>query len=96
MTLFDRLFLPQGLALHSSLRRHSKDPFVLWVLCMDEHTKEVIDKLRLPSVRTIPLEEVETDSLRAVKSGRTSVEYCWTLTPFTPTIVFERETEARR
>jgi hypothetical protein len=95
VTLFDRLFLPQGLALHASLVRQA-DNFVLWVLCMDEEAKRVLDTLRLPNVRTIALSDVETPSLLSVKANRSRAEYCWTLTPFTPTIVFERDPDAAR
>lgn len=95
VTLFDSQFLPQGLALHASLQRHAGD-FTLWVLCLDERTKQVIESLDTPTARTIGLAEVETEDLLAVKSGRTRVEYCWTLTPFTPAMVFARAPEAKR
>src|SRR4029079_1632008 len=32
----------------------------------------------------------------AVKSNRTFVEYCWTLTPCTPKLVFDRDPSAQR
>ena len=35
VTLFDSLFLPQGLALHASLQQHAGE-HRLWVLCVDE------------------------------------------------------------
>lgn len=95
VTLFDSLFLPQGLALHRSLRRHAGD-FTLWVLCMDERARSVIESLREPTIRTIPLAEIETPELLAVKPGRSRAEYCWTLTPFTPAIIFARAPEAQR
>ena len=95
VTLFDRVFLPQALALHSSLRRHAGS-FTLWAVCMDERAREAVDALGEPSFRTIALKEVETPELLTVKAGRTTVEYCWTLTPFTPKIVFERATDASR
>jgi hypothetical protein len=95
VTLFDSTFLPQGLSLHASLTQHA-GPFTLWVLCMDQHTKTVLDRLALPAMRTIALSEVETAELLAVKPGRNRAEYCWTLTPFTPRIVFDRDPDARR
>lgn len=95
VTLFDSQFLPQGLALHASLARHAGD-FRLWVLCLDEETRGVLESLALPTVRAISLAEVETEALLAVKGGRTRAEYCWTLTPFTPTIVFSRASDAKR
>jgi hypothetical protein len=94
-TLFDSSFLPQGLALHSSLMRHGGD-FALWVLCMDELAEKALRQLALPRVHTIPLEEVETPQLLKAKEGRSRGEYCWTLTPFLPGIVLHRDSSVPR
>jgi hypothetical protein len=59
VTLFDRNFLPQGLALYESMLCHA-NPFTLWVLCMDEKTEQVLNRLSKPGIRLIPLAEVET------------------------------------
>lgn len=95
VTLFDSGFLPQGLALHASLVRHGGD-FTLWVLCLDDRAKALLDGLNKPTLRTIALSDIETAALRAVKSGRTRAEYCWTLTPFAPKAVFERAPDVQR
>jgi hypothetical protein len=95
ITLFDSLFAPQGLALHASLKRHA-GPFTLWVLCMDEQVKAQLDALGEFTIRTVALADVETPELLALKPGRSRAEYCWTLTPFTPTIVFDRAADATR
>ena len=42
VTLFDAAFLPQGLALHRSLRRHAGD-FTLWRVCVDEAAYDQAD-----------------------------------------------------
>ena len=95
VTLFDSLFLPQGLALHQSLERHA-GRYRLWVLCMDVAAFEALLKLNLPNVALIPLAEVETPELLQVKRLRTVGEYCWTLTPFTAGFVFDRDPGAQR
>jgi len=95
VTLFDSLFLPQGLALHASLQRHAGE-YRLWVLCVDEPTHEVLTKLALPNVSLIRLAQVETPELLAVKPGRGKGEYCWTLTPFAPRFVFEADATVSR
>jgi hypothetical protein len=95
VTLFDSLFLPQGLALHASLQRHA-GAHTLWILCMDERAHAVLSELRLPHVRLIALADVETPELRAVKPLRTRAEYCWTITPFTPRFVFEADSSVER
>jgi hypothetical protein len=95
VTLFDSLFAPQGLALHASLQRHA-GPFTLWVLCMDEEVRRQLDRLGEPTLRTIALADVETPQLLEVKPGRSRAEYCWTMTPFTPQMVFDRAADAER
>ncbi|WP_119681322.1 glycosyl transferase [Indioceanicola profundi] len=95
ITIFDSNFLPQGLALHSSLKRHA-GPFTLWVVCMDQRAADVLTGLAHPEIRPIPLAEVETPELLAVKAGRSRAEYCWTLTPHAPKWVFERDPTAQR
>ena len=90
VTIFDSGFLPQGLALAQSLSEHAGD-HILWVIAVDQEAESALKKLALRNVRVLPLAEVETDSLLAVKGGRTRAEYCWTLTPFAARFVFERE-----
>ena len=95
VTLFNHLFLPQGLALHQSMERHLGD-YILWILCVDDQTYDVIDELKLANVIPLKLSLLETDELKAVKSTRTVGEYCWTLTPFAPRFVFEADERVKR
>src|SRR2546423_5417528 len=95
VTLFDSFFLPQGLALIDSLEQRAGS-YLLWILCMDDQTHEVLDRLNLPNVRLMQLSAVETPTLLGIKKGRSRVEYCWTLTPFTPRFVFERDSKVDR
>ena len=95
VTLFDSLFLPQGLALHASLERHAGS-YTLWVLCVDERAHEVLTTLALPNVRLLRLADWETPELLRVKPGRSRGEYCWTLTPFAPRFVFDADASVRR
>lgn len=88
-TLFDRNYLPLGMALHASLLAHAQ-PFHLWILCMDEQVEQQLNQLALPQVTLIPLSTIETPELLAVKPERTRGEYCWTLTPFSFQAVFDR------
>jgi hypothetical protein len=90
VTLFDSLFLPQGLALHMSMERHAGG-YTLWILCMDDEVHDVLTKLELPNVRLLRLSKLETPELLAIKAGRGKGEYCWTLTPFAPRFVFEAD-----
>ena len=95
VTLFDRSYLPMGLALHDSLMAQGQ-PFCLWVICMDETVEEQLSRLSLPHVTLIPLREVETRELLAVKPARSTGEYCWTMTPFSFKAVFDRDPDVER
>lgn len=95
VTLFDSLFLPQGLSLHMSMERHV-GTYTLWILCMDDEVHDALTKLKLPNVRLLQLSKLETPELLAIKPSRSIGEYCWTLTPFTPRFVFEADSGVRR
>jgi len=95
VTLFDSGFLSIGLALYQSLVDHA-GPFKLWVICMDEAAEEQLNRLALPELETIPVREVETPELLAVKPDRDRAEYCWTVTPFSAAAVFKRDSQVRR
>lgn len=95
VTLFNRLFLPQGLALHMSMERHVRE-YILWILCVDDDTFEILARLSLSKVRLLRLSEIENAELLTVKISRTIGEYCWTLTPFAPRFVFEADASIQR
>ncbi len=95
VTLFDSLFLPQGMALQLSMERHAGE-YTLWILCMDDEVHGVLDKLSLPNVRLMQLSTLETPELKLVKPARSKGEYCWTLTPWAPRFVFEADPAVER
>lgn len=86
-TLFDQNYLTRGLALYDSLNKHCQS-FKLWVLCMDETTYDVLERLNLPNAILIKLSDFEDKQLLAVKPTRTAGEYCWTCTPSLPLYIF--------
>lgn len=95
VTLFDKFFLPQGLALHMSMERHI-NKFTLWILCVDKKTFDILSALKLNNVKLLQLEKFENENLLAVKANRSKGEYCWTLTPFVPKFVFESDVDVDR
>ena len=95
VTLFNNLFLPQGMALHRSMTRNVGN-FCLWIICVDETTFNVLEELKLKNTRLLLLSDLETPELLRVKEKRTIVEYCWTLTPFAPKFVFEAAPKVNR
>jgi hypothetical protein len=94
-TLFNWLFLPQGIALYRSLARTTKGKFVLYVLCMDDYVLGALRSLNLPNLRPMGLSEIENDALRAVRGKRTIGEYCWTCTtPLLLRVIAEQPQDA--
>lgn len=78
-TLFDVRYAAKGLALHSSLVRHSSEPWTLHILCMCDETHRLLNELQLPNVRLYPLETFETAMhMKPVKASRSWLEYLWT------------------
>jgi len=92
-TLFDSNYLPQGLALLQSLERHAFG-IRLWVLAMDEKCYQLLTRLNHSSLNVLSLEKSETDDLRKARMERSWAEYCWTWTPFLPSLVMDEEPEA--
>lgn len=95
VTIFDRLFLPQGLALYESLKRHGGE-FTLWVVCVDDQACDLLTQLKHPHIRALRLSQLEDDRLRGVKPGRGPGEYCWTLTPYSFKFVFAADASVQR
>ena len=95
VTLFDLLFLPQGLALHASMERHAGN-YTLWILCMDDEVHEILSLMKLPNVQLLQLSLVETKELERVKPERTVGEYCWTVKPFALKFVFDSDISVKR
>jgi len=88
-TLFDRNYVFKALVLHRSLLRHCPS-FHLTAFCFDEESRRVIERLALPQVSTVGLDELEAfdAELLSVKGDRSPVEYYWTATPSLPQYVF--------
>lgn len=77
-TLFDSGYLLKGVAMLRSLDRFCSGARI-YVLCMDEQTKYILERLDLPFVTCITLAEVENEELLKAKADRGVAEYCWTL-----------------
>lgn len=92
-TLFDKNYLYKGLVLYQSLITHCKK-FTLWILCMDDITYSVLERMKLEDVKLIPLNDFEDDDLRKVKQERTVAEYCWTCTAPLINYVMKQEGQA--
>jgi len=82
-TYFDRNYFVKALALIGSLSRHEKNPYRIYVVCLDEITRLLLTKLNMPGVEPIALHDIERGDVKLAeaKKARTLVEYYWTLTP---------------
>ncbi len=94
-TYFDRNYLVRGLTLFRSLSNHA-EPFVLWVLCFDDFTYNVLSKINLPNLKPISLREFEhgDNALLAAKQNRSRVEYYFTCTPSLSLYILNKFPEA--
>ncbi|MCW5296893.1 hypothetical protein DXT88_01750 [Herbaspirillum lusitanum] len=88
-TLFDSGYLFKGVAMLRSLAQHCPNANV-FVLCMDEQTQRILERLNLTFITCIPLRDIENDDLRKAKADRGVAEYCWTLSPCLPHYVLEK------
>lgn len=81
-TYFDRNYLSRGLALYASLALRC-DGFTLWVLCLDDATRAVLEHLALPNMRCRALVSLESADaeLAGVKNSRPIFEYYYTCGP---------------
>lgn len=95
VTLFDDRFLPLGLCLYQSLLLQG-EPFCLWVITLDEQAEQTLLSHRLPHLKIIPLKDVENPDLLQIKKERTTIEYFWTLSPFTFQFVLDRDPDIKR
>ncbi len=93
-TYFDKYYLPRGVALYNSLRRHCTD-FRLWVLCMDAESYATLSTMALTDVVLIRLEDFERGDteLRQAKSTRNLIEYYFTCTPSLPLYILRHAPE---
>jgi|SRR3989338_3355059 len=93
-TYFDSNYLSKGLTLYRSLVLHAM-PFRLWVLCFDNLTCEILQKLSLPQIHPILLSDFESgdEQLLKAKGNRSKIEYYFTCTPSLPLYIFKKHPE---
>jgi len=82
-TYFDRNYLFKAMSLIESLNKHESDEFKIFIICLDEISRVILQKLNLANVILIPLHQIEERELKLIeiKKQRTLVEYYFTITP---------------
>lgn len=93
-TYFDSNYLLKGLTLYRSLVRHAGS-FRLWILCFDDLSYKIIEKLELPEIIPISLKEFEKGDMELLqaKGNRSAIEYYFTSTPSLPLYIFKNYPE---
>lgn len=94
-TYFDRNYLAKGLTLINSLRKWHDNRITIYVVCMDELSRLLLEKLAIPGVVLVPLHSIEAgdQQLLNTRNDRTAVEYLWTSTPTIILRLLERFSE---
>mgnify|MGYP001276216048 CR=1 FL=1 len=87
VTIFNSLYLPQAISLHDSLKKF-KLKFKLWAICLDQESFETINKFGIESFKAINFSNFENKKLKSIRKDRSIAEYCWTITPISPKIIF--------
>jgi hypothetical protein len=82
---FNRPYIVSGLALYRSLKARIPN-LTVWVLCLDDFTYDVVNRLDQPDLRAVSWREFEKDdpALEKAKQDRSLVEYIFTLKPCWP------------
>jgi len=90
-TYFDVNYLAQGITLYRSLSEHCDKPFRFYILCLDEETFDVLQRLNQENIIPIAMESVEEWDVRllSAKENRSRIEYYFTLSPALPAFVME-------
>jgi len=76
-SLCDSRYLPQLLVLYESLKRHSSEPFTLYVLPMDDECTKTLMEMHLPNVQMLHGFHSLPQMIEP-RRNRTHQEYCWT------------------
>lgn len=94
-TYFDKNYASKGITMLKSLIAHETGDYRVFVICLDEITRVLIEKLNLKNVIAIPLHYIEerNQPLIEARSNRSVVEYYWTLTPVILKYLFENYQE---
>lgn len=93
-TYFDKNYLAQGLTLYRSLSRQ-QSKFLLWILCFDDTTFSILEKLNLSSVKLLRESDITMfdNRLLEAKSDRPLIQYYYCFTAALINYVFHVHTE---
>lgn len=87
-TIFDSGYYSKGLALYHSLQKVCN--FHLYIFTPDKRCIQLLEDKNLPNSTVINFNNIEDEKLLAVKSGRDTAEYYWTIKASSITYLFEK------
>lgn len=99
VTLFDINYLSRGMALYTSLLKHTKAGIKLYVVALDEVVGVEIKKIvEDDSLIVIELQDLEIayPELVQAKNSRSIIEYYFTLSPFLPDYILQQYSSVDR
>ena len=91
-TYFDINYLSKFLTLKNSLNKFNID-YTFYILALDNLVIEFFKKNKFNNLKIIELDKIENkyELLKDVKKNRATIEYYFTLSPFLPKYIFEKE-----
>jgi lipopolysaccharide biosynthesis glycosyltransferase len=97
VTIIDKNYLPQLLVMVKSLLRFSTE-IKLWIFCLDNQcfTELASNSILQNTCTLVEIEELMTPNLREAKNNRNIGEFIWTLTPFLPSYIFNKDKTVNR
>jgi hypothetical protein len=89
-TLFDHRYLPRGLCMIQSARRHGFTGDI-WILCLSDECQRRLRMMELPDTKTVTLDQLEghIPRLRDARTNRSILEYYFTCMAALHTYLFE-------
>lgn len=94
-TVLSKGRLYQAVALFKSLEQVDQDS-PIFILCMDEDTHRVLQKLKMKQLNLVPVAALENELLLKLKETRDQSEYCWTMKPIFLQAVLNSNPELER
>lgn len=81
-TYFDKNYVCQGITVYESLKRLSSSEFLLWILCLDDTSYEILRRMNLSNTKLINNNQLMDiiQRQRLAFSSRTMLEYYYTCT----------------
>lgn len=76
-TLFDKNYLVRTLAFYDALKKLDEN-FELWFLCLNDETKAIMQKINLPSVNLVSIDDLGDNELMSTKNDRSPAEFAFT------------------